>query len=243
MHLIGEDEVTPRGFIVNGYKRPSVTRHLARTAQEREAAEKEEAGNLKQRRVELRESLHKTNHLLETMTSKLAILKSQVHEHDSKVAELGRSCDRLVLECTETAVGNANRISEEFNSTQLSTLLQKISHSLQAKYRFVKELANHTIQDNIKPEEFRQTCWLLSRAFQNIEDKLYQAELQQILEALAEGTLEIPHQTVEQLPEPSSALVTNRLQAAWERDELVKLSHKGKALEMVLDHPVVKCLN
>lgn len=121
----------------------------------------------------------------------------------------------------------------EFDSSnQPTAVLQKISASLQEKYQFIKRLSNDPLQTGTTSQEFHQASWLLSRAFQNLEDRMYREELLKILATFENGS-PVLGELVEQDTLSASTIAATRLQNAWIQDELIKLSYREDMLRTV----------
>jgi hypothetical protein len=129
----------------------------------------------------------------------------------------------------------SNPTLEFTSSVRTSTLLQKISLSLQEKYQFIKSLSDDSIWNGIAPADIQKDSWLLSRAFERLENRIYREELSKILDELRKGIPLVPTENSAdgQKVLPASAVVTGQVQDAWTRDESIRLLHRETLLETV----------
>lgn len=132
----------------------------------------------------------------------------------------------LILGCSLTEPAE-----EIGNSDKDGVLLKDISQTLKSQYQDMSKTSFKSDESGMDPASLNRQFSTLNCAIENVEDALYQEELQHILEELENGvTWESLVANEEHHSSTTSEVLASVLQSAWQRDESDRISYQESIL-------------
>lgn len=164
-----------------------------------------------------------------------------------------QQCDALLADTTQQTLSYVEAITAGMSSISLprlaypiadfeqlpnyAALLQQIALSLGEKYSLIQNLykRNSNVDEDEDEESIERESWILSRAYSTLEDRIYERELENILQQLENGAswTEVGGQECSDELMPVGSKVKELIQNAWRRDVSTRLSQNERALEAV----------
>lgn len=119
------------------------------------------------------------------------------------------------------------------NTERDSALFKDITSILKNHYQDLSKLSIKVVGSRAEAESLDQQFSILNRAVENVEEALYQEELQKILEELESGSTLQSLAAQEETVTSTSDVLASALRFAWQRDEFERISYQEAILLQV----------